>query len=199
MPRIAWVEDADAEGELARIYAAVRMTLGGQVPQVLRMLSVRPDFLRPVWEAWMRLHFSDGALTRAQHEMLATYVAGLNRCAYCSAGHSELLKRFGEQYDQTAEALRAGDLAAAPVSAAERLLLEFVGTLTEGAHRISDEQVQALRDAGWTEPQIAEAVYEGALFNMIVRIADAFGIEPPRDWSLEGLRGRSPEPGRDAG
>jgi uncharacterized peroxidase-related enzyme len=138
------------------------MTLGGQVPQVLRILSVRPGFLRPVWEGWMRLHFSDGALTRAQHKMLATYVAGLNRCVYYSAGPAELLERHGEQYGQTAEALRAGDLAAAPVSAAERLLLEFVGTLTEGADRISDEQVQALRDAGWSEPQIAEAVSEGA-------------------------------------
>jgi hypothetical protein len=29
-----------------------------------------------------RLHFTDGALTRAQHEMIAAYVAALNRCHY---------------------------------------------------------------------------------------------------------------------
>jgi hypothetical protein len=29
-----------------------------------------------------RLHFSDGALTRAQHEMIASYVAALNHCHY---------------------------------------------------------------------------------------------------------------------
>jgi alkylhydroperoxidase family enzyme len=85
----------------------------------------------------------------------------------------------GEQYTAVAQALRDGDLDAAPLTAAERLLLEFVGTLTRHAYRITDEQVQGLRDAGWTEAQIAEAVYDGALFNLFVRLADAFDIHPP--------------------
>jgi hypothetical protein len=29
-----------------------------------------------------RLHFSAGALTRAQHEMIASYVSALNHCHY---------------------------------------------------------------------------------------------------------------------
>jgi alkylhydroperoxidase family enzyme len=85
----------------------------------------------------------------------------------------------GEQFGDVAQALRDGDLARAPISAAERLLLEFVGTLTRHAYRITDEQVRALRDAGWRDPQIAEAVYVGALFNLFVRLADAFDIHPP--------------------
>ena len=84
----------------------------------------------------------------------------------------------GERYVETAQALRDGDLDRAPVTPAERLLLEFVGTLTRHAYRITDEQVQGLRDAGWTDPQIAEAVYVGALFNLFVRLADAFDIHP---------------------
>lgn len=39
--------------------------------------------------------------------------------------------------------------------------------------------VQGLREAGWTDPQIAEAVYIGSFFNMMVRIADAFHALPP--------------------
>jgi alkylhydroperoxidase family enzyme len=85
----------------------------------------------------------------------------------------------GEQFTDVANALRDGDLARAPVSNAERLLLEFVGTLTRHAYRITDEQVQGLRDVGWTDAQIAEAVYDGALFNLFVRLADAFDIHPP--------------------
>lgn len=85
----------------------------------------------------------------------------------------------GEQYTEVAKALREGDLDGAPVTPAERLLLEFVGTLTRHAYRITDEQVQGLREVGWSDAQIAEAVYDGALFNMLVRIADAFDIHPP--------------------
>jgi alkylhydroperoxidase family enzyme len=68
----------------------------------------------------------------------------------------------GEQYTDAAKALRDGDLDRAPISPAERLLLEFVGTLTRHAYRITDAQVQALRDVGWTDAQIAEAAYDGS-------------------------------------
>lgn len=82
MARIAWVEDGDATGRLAGIYAAARETSPtGQVPDIYRTMSPRPDFLAAIVEA-ARLHFSDGALTRAQHEMIASYVSALNRCHY---------------------------------------------------------------------------------------------------------------------
>jgi alkylhydroperoxidase family enzyme len=93
----------------------------------------------------------------------------------------------GEQYSEVASALRDGDLERAPVSPAERLLLQFGGTLTMGAYRITDEQVQALRDVGWTDAQIAEAVYDGALFNLFVRLADAFDIHPPAMMDADGV------------
>jgi alkylhydroperoxidase family enzyme len=95
----------------------------------------------------------------------------------------------GEQFSEVAEALRDGDLERAPVSPAERLLLEFVGTLTKHAYRITDEQVQGLRDVGWSDAQIAEAVYDGALFNLFVRLADAFDIHPPAVMDADGVPG----------
>ena len=95
----------------------------------------------------------------------------------------------GEQFSDVAKALRDGDLQRAPVSPAERLLLEFVGTLTRHAYRITDEQVQGLRDVGWTDAQIAEAVYDGALFNLFVRLADAFDIHPPAVMDPDGVPG----------
>lgn len=93
----------------------------------------------------------------------------------------------GEQYGEIAKALRDGDLDRAPVTPAERLLLQFVETLTRHAYRVTDAQVQGLRDAGWTDPQIAEAVYIGALFAMFVRLADAFDIHPPPAMDPDGV------------
>jgi alkylhydroperoxidase family enzyme len=72
------------------------------------------------------------------------------------------------------------------MSQAERRLLEFVGTLTRHAYRITDSQVQGLREEGWSDAQIAEAVYVGALFNLFVRLADAFDIHPPPERDPEG-------------
>jgi len=52
---------------------------------------------------------------------------------------------------------------------------------------LTDEQVQALREAGWTDEQIAEAAYDAALFNLFVRLAGTFGIEPPAVYEPAGI------------
>ena len=93
----------------------------------------------------------------------------------------------GEQFGPVAQALRDGDLATAGLDRPERLLLEFAGTITTGAYRVTDEQVQELREAGWSDEQIAEAAYESALFNLFVRLADTFGIEPPAMYEPDGI------------
>ena len=82
MARIKMVEEGDAEGQLAELYAASKSrSVAKIVPDILRTMSLRPDFLTAI-DAASRLHFSDGALTRAQHEMIASYVSALNKCRY---------------------------------------------------------------------------------------------------------------------
>jgi alkylhydroperoxidase family enzyme len=93
----------------------------------------------------------------------------------------------GETYTKAAQALRDGNLDAAGLDRPHRLLLDFVETITRHAHRVTDEQVQGLRDAGWSDEQIAEAVYVAALFNLFVRLADTFGIEPPAMYEPHGV------------
>lgn len=76
------VEESDAEGPLATLYAESKSrSLAGVVPDILRTMSLRPDFLAAI-DAASRLHFTSGALNRAQHEMIASYVSALNRCRY---------------------------------------------------------------------------------------------------------------------
>ena len=82
MARIKWIEDAEATGAVADAFAEIRArSQSGGVADILRTMSLRPEFMRAINDA-SRLHFSDGALTRAQHEMIASYVAALNRCHY---------------------------------------------------------------------------------------------------------------------
>ena len=82
MARIKMVDESEASGPLAELYAAAkaRSPLGIVAP-ILKTMSLRPDFLAAI-EAASSMHFTDGALTRAQHEMIASYVSALNRCRY---------------------------------------------------------------------------------------------------------------------
>jgi hypothetical protein len=82
MPRIAWIEESDAQGDLAKLYDMARSgSERGAVADILKTMSHRPDFLGAIMQA-SGMHFSDGALTEAQHEMIASYVAALNQCHY---------------------------------------------------------------------------------------------------------------------
>lgn len=79
-----------------------------------------------------------------------------------------------------ARALAAGDLdaaSAAGLAAPRRAMLEFAAKMTRHAYKITAEDVDGLRQHGYTDEQIAELIYDAALFNFFNRVADAFGIE----------------------
>jgi uncharacterized peroxidase-related enzyme len=178
--KIKIVEDADATGEVAAVYDEWRRKSGRQkLPGILKCFSHRPDFLREVLKFGDTVHFSEGHLNRRQKEAIASWVSYLNRCPYWLDSHAYFLRVQGAN-EKTVQALVDGKLDEADLTAAERTLLEYVAKVTEAAYRTTAEDVQALRDHGWSEPQIAEAVYITAMFAFFNRVADAFGVPPQR-------------------
>ena len=85
------------------------------------------------------------------------------------------------------QALVNGNLDDAGLTPEERALLDYVTKVTEAAYRTTPEDVQTLRDHGWTEPQIAEAVYITAMFAFFNRVADAFGVPPQHYLELNAM------------
>lgn len=86
-------------------------------------------------------------------------------------------------------ALSNGCLEQAAVDEPERLLLEFVHKMTLHSASIVAGDTQCLRDAGWTNAQVAEAVYIAAMFAFFNRVADAFGLQDPQ-YFQHGMGGR---------
>ncbi len=84
MARIRWVEEREATGEIADVYAAWLAANPGreQIPGILKCLSLRPELFRGMDEVSGQVHFREGHLTRRVKEMIATYVSALNRCHY---------------------------------------------------------------------------------------------------------------------
>jgi alkylhydroperoxidase family enzyme len=60
-----------------------------------------------------------------------------------------------------------------------------VKLVTENASRTTAQDVESLRTVGWSEDQIAEAVYVIAMFAFFNRVADAFGV-PSQDYLSTG-------------
>lgn len=58
-----------------------------------------------------------------------------------------------------------------------KALLQFAEKVTRHAYRVTESDIQSLRDLGLSDEDILEATYVIAGFNMFDRIADALGAQ----------------------
>ena len=68
------------------------------------------------------------------------------------------------------------DYKTAPVTDAERVMLDYVVQLTEDATRITPEYHDRLRAAGFDDRAILQITLIASWFNYINRVADALGV-----------------------
>ena len=68
------------------------------------------------------------------------------------------------------------DFRTAPIPAADRVMLEYVVQVTRDATRVSREDHDRLRDAGFDDRGILQITLIAAWFNYINRVADALGV-----------------------
>ena len=73
------------------------------------------------------------------------------------------------------QALR-DDFRSAPISEQDRAMLEFVVKLTKDATRVSPDDHERLRAAGFDDRGILQITLIAAWFNYINRVADSLGI-----------------------
>jgi uncharacterized peroxidase-related enzyme len=66
-----------------------------------------------------------------------------------------------------------------------RALFEYAVKLTREPAALGAADVQTLRDHGWDDQAIHDAIQVIAYFNYINRVADGVGIDPEPDW-IEG-------------
>jgi uncharacterized peroxidase-related enzyme len=77
--------------------------------------------------------------------------------------------------DELVEALRQ-DYRTAPISAADRTMLEYVVLVTKDATQVRQEHHVGLRAAGFDDRAILQITLIAAWFNYINRVADALGV-----------------------
>ena len=77
--------------------------------------------------------------------------------------------------EKLVEAIRT-DFRTAPISAQDRVMLEYVETLTRDATRIGKEDHEKLRAAGFDDKGILQITLIASWFNYINRVADALGV-----------------------
>jgi uncharacterized peroxidase-related enzyme len=88
--------------------------------------------------------------------------------------HAEFLRRVTLD-ESLVDALRA-DYRTAPISAAERAMLDYAVDITEDATRVSRDTLDGLRGHGFDDQGILQITLIASWFNYINKVADALGV-----------------------
>ncbi|MDQ7810991.1 hypothetical protein Q5425_45325 [Amycolatopsis sp. A133] len=157
----------------ARLFLALTSKRSGVAgPDIVKMLLYRPGFLsRPLLELTADAMRGPSYWTAGEREYLAMTTAQVHECPFCAVTHAELTRLAG-----TGE-IDPGDPASArPELKAVRAFLETVSA--------APGRIDATAVAGLPQQAVLEALRVNLVWNIVNRLANAFGFVL-RDGQLE--------------
>jgi uncharacterized peroxidase-related enzyme len=166
------IEPAQAGPELKEIYRNLEQGLGF-LPHYFMSLGAKPKVI----EAQLAMDdaiMSDGALTKLVKEQVAVVVSSINSSSYCVKFHMELLRRFG--IDRAMERKLTTDYASGPFEPKVIALFRFAEKLTKKPDDIQEEDIAAVKAAGWNDDAVRELVLTVAYFGYINRVSLGLGL-----------------------
>ena len=154
IPFPATIESAPAASR--PMLEAVKKQLG-VAPNLFRLVASSPAAL----EGYLGMSgaLAKGALPAATRERIALAVAEINGCGYCLSAHAYIGKNLARLDEAEIAANRAGGSNDPKADAAVR----FAARVTMARGHIGDEDVRAVRAAGYDDAQIIEIVQHVAL------------------------------------
>ena len=129
----------------------------GVVPNLFRMVASSPAALQGYVGLLGAL--GKGALPAATHERIALAIAELNGCDYCLSAHTYLGKHVAKLAEGEIVANRSGSSHDPKADAAVR----FARKVAQLRGHVSDEDLAAVKTAGYTDGEIVEIVQHVAL------------------------------------
>ena len=157
MSRINIPATVDTSPDAARPQLAGVKAKLGSVPNLFRLLAVSPAAL----EGYLGLSgaLGKGVLDARTRERIALAVAEFNGCGYCTAAHAFIGKNLARLTDEEIAANRSGSSTDARGAAA----VEFAVRVVEARGQVSDTDLAAIRDAGYSDAEVIEIVLHVAL------------------------------------
>src|SRR5229473_966832 len=154
LPTPASIEASPAAAQ--PLLQAVKKQLG-VVPNLFRLVGNSPAAL----EGYLGLNgaLSKGALEAPTHERIALAVAEINGCDYCLSAHSYLGKNLAKLDEAEIAANRNGASNDPKADAA----LRFAAKVVRERGHVSEEDVRAVKLAGYDDAQLIEIVLHVAL------------------------------------
>ncbi len=150
----------------------------GFVPNIFMALARRPAEFRAFFAYHDALMESNEGLSKAERELVVVATSATNDCLYCVVAHGAILRIRAK------DALIADQVAVNPAKAdlsdRERHIVDFALKVATDSAAVSDADLEAMRQAGFSNDEIWDIGAITAMFAMSNRLANFISV-PPND------------------
>jgi AhpD family alkylhydroperoxidase len=158
-------------------FALIRTVSRQPILDVVKLVKYRADFyggqMGAVTQEAMR---GPSAWSVADRELMAAFIAKNNQCEFCRKAHAAVAQQA--YHDEKSVSALLSDPNAAAIDEPLRATLLMLGKLTR-EHRVDAADMRAVLAAGASRQQVEDALAVCFSFNVIGRLADAFGFSIP--------------------
>lgn len=177
---MAWTKiigPKEAQGELIDVYDHVKSRKISRFPEFLAVYTQEPGILRWLIDTFSRpgAYYGVTGIEPTLVELIVVAVSAASQCHNCVVIHSELLLRLIG--DEALVQQVATDFRQAPLDSKVKAALEYAVKLTLDPTHMTRQDVQSLREAGYTDRQIVDIAHVAAWFSYVNRIAEGLGTE----------------------
>ena len=152
----------------------------GFIPNVFLALAHRPDEFRAFFSYHDALMNKESGISKGEREMIVVATSALNECLYCVVAHGAIL-RIREKNSLIADQL-ATNYKKADITDRQRAMLDFAVKVSRHANTISDEDIQALAQHGFSDQDVWDIGSIAAFFALSNRLANMANIRPNEEF-----------------
>ena len=168
----------------------------GFVPNVFLKLARRPAEFRAFFAYHDALMLKEGALTKAEREMIVVATSALNGCLYCVVAHGAILRIY--QKDPLIADQLATNYRKAALPARQRAMLDFACKVAVSSATVDDDDHRLLQAHGFDAEDIWDIAAIAAFFALSNRLANFSGMMPNEAFYAMGRNppAQAPRPAR---
>lgn len=169
------------------LFMVIRVISRQPVLDVIKLVKYRADFYgQPMQRVTHEAMRGPSTWSVGDRELMAALVATTNGCDWCRKAHTAVAEAA---YRDRAKVLAVlSDLDTAPIDEPLRATLRLLRKLTR-EHTVNVEDMRVALAAGASRKQIVDALAVCFSFNVIGRLADAFGfIDPGTEAFMAGAK-----------
>jgi len=178
MPFLPVLPEEQASADIRKIYEYVTRRWGF-LPNYFQALGHDAQLLQDQVNLYTNAMNEERGLPKIIKEQIATVVSAINMSSYCLPAHLEILGRMG--MDKSLSRRLSIDYKSAPLDPKVMELLKFCEKLTTNPGDMRRADIEKLRELGWNDTAIFDAVLITSLYACANRFSAGLGLTPDFD------------------